>query len=73
MAVITNVSVVRRDGREPRIRSVIELLGNKRPTFSNKSVVVKPNTDFADPFPASTHNNTIAAIIQSLLAGGAKA
>lgn len=68
-----NVSVVRSDGREPRIRSVIELLGNERPTFSSKSVVMKPNSSFADPFPASTHNNTIAAIIQSLRADGAKA
>lgn len=68
MAVTADMSVVRSDGREPRIRSVIELLGNKQPTFSNKSVVVKPNSNFADPFPASTHNNTIAAIIQSLRA-----
>jgi len=71
MSVTVKVALVKTEDREAGIRSAIELLGSERPTFSGKSVVVKPNFNSADPFPASTHNDTTAAIIRFLQEGGA--
>jgi len=71
MPATAKVSVVRTDHREPGIRSAIELLGDEGPSFANLSVVLKPNFNSADPFPASTHNDTTEAIIRLLQEGGA--
>jgi len=66
MSATAKVSVVRTDVREDGIRSAIELLGNKRPPFANQNIVLKPNFNSADPFPAGTHNDTLAALIRLL-------
>lgn len=60
------VSIVQTDQREMGIRSAIELLGSERPVFTNQAVMLKPNFNSADPFPASTHNDTIETIIRLL-------
>ncbi|MCK5585404.1 DUF362 domain-containing protein [Candidatus Bipolaricaulota bacterium] len=66
MSRTVKVSVVTVEDREAGIRSAIELLGSERPALSGKSIVLKPNFNSADPFPASTHNDTTAAIIRFL-------
>ncbi|GAG29744.1 unnamed protein product, partial [marine sediment metagenome] len=66
MSRTAKVSVVTVEDREAGIRSAIELLGSERPAFSGRSIVLKPNFNSADPFPASTHNDTTAAIIRFL-------
>lgn len=71
MSVTVKVALVKTEDREAGIRSAIELLGSERPTFSGKNVVLKPNFNSADPFPASTHNDTTAAIIRLLQESGA--
>ena len=65
------VTLVKTEDREAGIRTAIELLGSERPTLSGKSVVLKPNFNSADPFPASTHNDTTIAIIRFLQGSGA--
>jgi len=37
-----------------------------------KSVLIKPNFNTADPFPGSTHNDTLAALIEEIWKMGAK-
>ncbi|MBM3284908.1 MAG: DUF362 domain-containing protein, partial [Candidatus Aminicenantes bacterium] len=43
------------------------------PSLKDKEVLVKPNFNTADPFPASTHNDTLIALIQEIKARGAAA
>lgn len=71
MPASVKVSVVKTHDRGVGIRSAIELLGDERPIFTNLAVVLKPNFNSADPFPASTHNDTTEAIIRLLQESGA--
>ena len=66
MSATVKVSVVKTGHRETGIRTAIELLGEERPSFANLAVVLKPNFNSADPFPAGTHNDTLAALIRLL-------
>ncbi len=40
--------------------------------FSGKRVALKANFNSADPFPASTHLDTLRAIVENLTGGGRK-
>ena len=71
MPASVKVSVVKTHDRGAGICSAIELLGDERPIFTNLAVVLKPNFNSADPFPASTHNDTTEAIIRILQESGA--
>jgi len=71
MSATAKVSVVKTDRREAGVRSAIELLGDERPAFTNLAVLLKPNFNSADPFPASTHNDTTETIIRLLQESGA--
>lgn len=42
------------------------------PDVRGKSVVVKPNFNSADPFPASTHDETLRTLIERCKEGGAR-
>lgn len=66
MTTSVKVSVVKTDNRESGVRSAIELLGDELPDLSGKHVILKPNFNSSDPFPASTHNDTLMEIIRSL-------
>lgn len=66
MSAMAKVSVVRTDDREQGIRSAVALLRDERPTFVNQNVILKPNFNSADPFPASTHNDALTALIRLL-------
>jgi uncharacterized protein (DUF362 family) len=73
MTASVKVSVVKTDHRESGVRSAIELLGDELPDLSHKRVILKPNFNSADPFPASTHNDTLSSVVQSLKRQGAAA
>ena len=62
MASLSRIAIVKTDNRAHGIRKAVDLLdiGN---TASGKSVFIKPNLNTADPFPASTHPETLETII----------
>ncbi len=60
----TRVALVRTDDRATGIRRAIRLLGIN--PVAGKRVLLKPNFNTADPFPASTHNDTLIHLIAEL-------
>ena len=59
------VSVIKTDYRRKGIRDAISLL-ELEDEFAGKETLIKPNFNTADPFPASTHNDTLIGIIEEL-------
>jgi uncharacterized protein (DUF362 family) len=66
----TKISLVRTSDRGSGIRKAIELLGIS--PVRGKDVLLKPNFNTADPFPGSTHNDTLTYLILHLRKMGAK-
>lgn len=62
MAQNSQVSIVCTESREQGIEKALGLLGIN--PVEGKSVFIKPNLNTADPFPASTHPDTLEAIIK---------
>ncbi len=57
---------------QDRVEGVRELLGRfNLADYSGRTVALKANYNSADPFPASTHIDTLAAIVESLKEAGA--
>jgi uncharacterized protein (DUF362 family) len=65
----TQVSLVKKRDRETGIRRAVDLL--KINPVKGKDVLLKPNFNTADPFPGSTHNDTLSSLILHLQAMGA--
>jgi uncharacterized protein (DUF362 family) len=65
----SKVSLVKTSDRESGIKTAIDLLGIN--PVSGKSVLLKPNFNTADPFPASTHNDTLTHLVSKLQSMGA--
>jgi len=65
------VFLVRTTDRADGIRRGLTALGI--PAIRGKQVVIKPNFNSADEFPASTHLETLEAIVRQCQAGGASA
>ena len=63
------VSLVRSTNRPEAVRQAIALLGIN--PVRNRSVILKPNFNSAHPFPGSTHNDTLTALVTSLVDMGA--
>jgi len=63
------VYLIRTTNREEGIRRGLAALG--LPAARGKRVVVKPNFNSADPFPASTHLDTLGVLVKHLQAAGA--
>ncbi|MGQ9672216.1 MAG: DUF362 domain-containing protein [Candidatus Aminicenantales bacterium] len=63
------VALIKTKDRKKAVREVLRLLDV--PPLRNKKVMVKPNFNTADPFPASTHNDTLVALVQEVKARGA--
>ena len=63
------VALVKTSNRIAGITQALGLLSI--PTMQDKHVIVKPNWNTADPFPASTHNDTLAQIVQEIRDRGA--
>jgi uncharacterized protein (DUF362 family) len=66
----TKVAVIRTQDRQKAVKEVFELL--EPSLLKGKKVFLKPNFNSADPFPASTHNDTLSALIQEIKRRGAK-
>lgn len=67
---MTKVALVSTTDRGGGVGRAIDLLGLK--SFHNKSIVLKPNFNTADPAPGSTHNETLRSLILALQQMGAK-
>jgi uncharacterized protein (DUF362 family) len=65
------VSLVKTEDRERGVAGVVGLLGEVEWPFGGAHVVLKPNFNSDDPFPGSTHNDTLRAIVGLLRELGA--
>lgn len=65
------VSLVKTEDRERGVRKAVELLGAVEWPFDGVHVVLKPNFNSDDPFPGSTHNDTLRALVGLLRELGA--
>ncbi len=61
----TRVAVVKTEDRKEGIQKAVSLL-NLDGKFEDSEVLIKPNFNTADPFPASTHNDTLVKIVEEL-------
>ncbi len=66
----TLVSLVKTQNRAQGVARAIDLLGSN--PVKGKQVLLKPNFNTSDPFPASTHNDTLEALFVHLRAMGAQ-
>jgi len=66
----TTISLVRTSDRESGIRRAVEILGIN--PVQGKEVLLKPNFNTADPFPGSTHNDTLIHLLSHMKTMGAK-
>jgi uncharacterized protein (DUF362 family) len=66
----TKVSLIKTSDRASGIKRAIELLAIN--PVKGKDVLLKPNFNTADPFPGSTHNDTLIHLILHLKEMGAK-
>jgi len=64
------VALIRSGDRADGIKRAIRLLGDN--PVRGKRVLLKPNFNTADPFPASTHNDTLVNLIDQLREMGAR-
>ena len=63
------VALVRATDREEGVRRAVALL--ELPSWRSRRLFLKPNLNSADPFPGSTHPDTLVALSRLLLTGGA--
>jgi uncharacterized protein (DUF362 family) len=63
------VALVRATDRDEGVRRAVALL--ELPAWRSRRVFLKPNFNSADPFPGSTHPDTLVAVSRLLLSGGA--
>lgn len=68
-AGLARIAFVRTRDRDQGVRRALALLGQN--PFAEKRVLLKPNFNSADPAPASTHPDTVKALIESLQGMGA--
>ena len=67
----SKVSLVKTSDRASGIERAIELLGSN--PVKGKDVLLKPNFNTADPYPGSTHNETLARLVTRLREMGTQA
>ena len=66
---MTKVAVLKAPSREAGIKDAFGLLDLA--PMRGKRVFLKPNFNTADPFPAGTHNDTVAALVREIKSRGA--
>ncbi len=71
MSERVKVSLIKMEDRGRGVRRAVELLGGAEWPFSGSHVVLKPNFNSDDPFPGSTHNDTLRALVGTLRELGA--
>jgi uncharacterized protein (DUF362 family) len=64
------VALVGTEDRKNGVAASVDALGVN--SVKNKNVLIKPNFNTADKTPGSTHNDTLAALIEKVWAMGAK-
>jgi uncharacterized protein (DUF362 family) len=64
------VALVKTSDHREGVKTSLKILGVN--PVQNKDVLIKPNFNTADAFPGSTHNDTLAALVEELWAKGAK-
>ncbi|MDY0039419.1 MAG: hypothetical protein RBS57_03850, partial [Desulforhabdus sp.] len=67
---MSRVALVRTTDRKQGVKASIAAL--RENPVKGKEVLIKPNFTTADPCPGSTHNDTLAALVDELWAMGAK-
>jgi len=72
MADRVRVSLVKTEDRAAGIAESIALLGDGCRSFYGVDIVLKPNFNSDDPFPGSTHNDTLRALVGWLRERGAR-
>ncbi len=68
-AMKTKIALIKTQDRTNGVRESLRLLDN--PPMKGKKIFLKPNFNTADPFPAGTHNDTLAALVKEIKAQGA--
>lgn len=63
-AALERVALVKTNDRFSAVSRAIKLLSPAH--LGGRSVVLKPNFNSSDPFPGSTHNDTLAVLIEEL-------
>jgi len=63
-AMKSQVYVIKTSDREIGIRDLLERFGTDN--YSGKKIAIKANFNSADPFPASTHPDTLSALVDFL-------
>jgi uncharacterized protein (DUF362 family) len=70
LSLKSKVAIVRTTSRKEGVDRCVDLVGVN--PFKGKAVLVKPNLNTADPFPGSTHNDTLSSIIGRVREMGAR-
>jgi uncharacterized protein (DUF362 family) len=60
----SKVYIIKTDDRVKGIKALLSKI--KLPDLKNKKIILKPNFNSDDPFPATTHLDTLKTVIQSL-------
>ena len=66
----SQVALVKTGSRKDGMKVLLKAL--KTNPVKGKDVLIKPNFNTADPFPGSTHNETLVALVEELWEMGAK-
>ncbi len=67
------VALIRSDDRETGIAEALHIIGGVKPAIENLKegyVLIKPNCNSHDPFPASTHPETLRLVLELLMEAG---
>lgn len=67
---LSKVALIKTSERSVGVRETMSLLDF--PAMKGKSVVLKPNFNTSDPFPGSTHNDTLSQLVKEIHERGAK-
>ncbi len=68
-AMKTKIALIKTQDRTAGVRESLRLLDI--PSMKGKKIFLKPNFNTSDPFPASTHNDTLAALVKEVKTRGA--
>jgi uncharacterized protein (DUF362 family) len=66
----TRIALIKGHDRTDGVKRAIRTLGSN--PVAGKNVLLKPNFNTADPYPASTHNETLTALIGELKSMGCR-
>jgi uncharacterized protein (DUF362 family) len=65
----TTIALIKTQERKLAAKEAMRLL--HCPSMKGKKILLKPNFNTADPYPASTHNDTLAALVREMKERGA--